>query len=86
MLFEFDPRKSESNKAKHGIDFVEAQGLWEDAGRYIFPARSDDEPRYAMIAQGNTKHWVVFFTLRGENIRIISARRARDNERELYES
>jgi hypothetical protein len=29
VQFEFDPRKSQINKTKHGIDFVEAQTLWE---------------------------------------------------------
>ena len=30
MKFEYDPAKSESNKAKHGIDFEEAKELWRD--------------------------------------------------------
>jgi uncharacterized DUF497 family protein len=42
--FEFDPAKSIANKSKHGIDFIEAQALWEDANRLEAPARSTTEP------------------------------------------
>jgi len=86
MEFEFDPAKSERNKEKHGIDFLEAQALWEDSNRVEFPARSDDEDRFAVIAQMNRKLWVAFYTPRENRIRIISVRRARTNERPLYES
>ncbi|MBM4045702.1 MAG: hypothetical protein FJ279_11350 [Planctomycetes bacterium] len=40
MEFEFDPKKSESNKQKHGIDFLEAQALWQDTDRIEVPART----------------------------------------------
>jgi uncharacterized DUF497 family protein len=40
--FEFDPEKSSANKAKHGIDFVEAQTLWLDEALIEAPARTDD--------------------------------------------
>ena len=86
MGFEFDPKKSEKNKEKHGIDFEEAQQLWDDPDRVEFPARSDDEDRYAVIAELNRKLWVVFYTPRENKIRIIPVRRARTNERTLYES
>lgn len=51
MEFEFDPVKSESNMAKHGIDFVGAQRLWEDMDVLEVPARTEDEPRYLVIGQ-----------------------------------
>ncbi len=86
MEFEFDSTKSEKNKEKHGIDFIEAQALWDDSDRVEFPARSDDEDRFAVIAQMNRKLWVAFYTPRESKIRIISVRRARTNERPLYES
>ena len=86
MEFEFDPRKSELNKSKHGIDFKDAQDLWNDPDGIGFPARSDDEDRFALLAKLNDKLWVAFFTYRGGKIRIISTRRARTNERQLYES
>ena len=45
MQFEYDPARSATNKAKHGIDFDEAQVLWKDAGMLEAPAKTDDEPR-----------------------------------------
>jgi len=46
MRFEFDASKSAANKAKHGIDFVEAQLLWLEPDRIELPARPVDEPRF----------------------------------------
>ncbi len=43
--FEFDPRKSAANLAKHGIDFVAAQEIWMDPDMVEIDARSHDEPR-----------------------------------------
>lgn len=85
MEFEFDPAKSAINKRKHGIDFVEAQALWAPGAGLMVPARSADEERYAVIAVLGDKLWVGFFTLRGGIIRIISVRRARDEEKRRYE-
>ncbi len=86
MNFEFDPSKSTSNREKHGIDFVEAQALWQDGNRLEIPARTVDEARSIVIGQIHGKVWSAIITYRGENIRIISVRRARDEEVELYES
>jgi len=86
VTFEFDLNKSESNKQKHGIDFGDAQRLWEDEDRIVFPAKSDNENRYAIIAELNNKIWVAFHTMRDDRTRIISVRRARTKEKEVYES
>lgn len=84
MEFEYDPIKNQANKGKHGIDFDEAQDLWLDEDRVVFPARSDTEERHAMIAKKDEKIWVVFYTMREVSIRIISVRRARENEERTY--
>ena len=86
MEFEFNEQKSKANKAKHGIDFVEAQALWEDADLLEIPARTKDEPRTVMMGRIGEKHWSAIIIHRGERIRIISVRRSRSEERELYES
>lgn len=86
MPFEFDPAKSESNLAKHGIDFVAAQALWEDADLLEIPARTVGEPRCLVIGKINGKHWAGVITYREGIIRIISVRRARTEEIELYEN
>jgi hypothetical protein len=86
MDFEFDPEKSESNKIIHGIDFVEAQELWDDIDLLEIPAKTTDEPRFLVIAQIGKKHWTGIIAYRSDNIRIISVRRAIDEEVGLYES
>jgi hypothetical protein len=84
MEFEWDAAKNQTNLEKHGIDFVEAQHLWEDEDRLEIPARTEDEPRYVLIAALGQKLWSAFFTYRKGRIRLISVRRARKEERELY--
>ena len=86
MEFEFDEQKSKANRAKHGIDFTEAQALWEDVDLLEIPARTEDEPRTVVIGRIGEKHWSAIITHGGERIRIISVRRSRSEERELYES
>jgi uncharacterized protein len=83
--FEFDPAKSASNLEKHGIDFTEIQALWDDPVRAEIPARTADEPRWLVIGKIADRHWSAVITYREERVRIISARRARKEERALYE-
>jgi len=84
--FEFDEAKSQSTLSKHGIDFVEAQLLWLDSDLVEIPAKTVDESRFLMIGKIEDKHWSAVVTYRSENIRIISVRRSRAEEIELYES
>jgi len=83
--FEYDENKSQSNLAKHGIDFVEAQKLWNDPNLLEIPSRIQDEPRFVVIGKINSKHWSGVITYRDQNIRIISVRRSRTQEVALYE-
>lgn len=84
MDFEFDPAKSAANLKKHGIDFVGAQVLWSDPDRLEIPARSIDEPRAQVIGRIGEVVWSAFITMRNNRIRIISVRRARDEEQAAY--
>jgi uncharacterized DUF497 family protein len=84
MKFEFDQDKSSSNKDKHGIDFHEAQFMWLDPERIVIPARTLDEVRFLMVAKFSGDYWSAIFTMRGEIIRIISVRKSRQNEKEIY--
>jgi uncharacterized DUF497 family protein len=86
MDFEFDANKSARNKMKHGIDFIEAQVLWDDPDLIEIPARTSDEPRFLVIGLIGGKHWSAVITYRGDRTRIISARRAGQKEIEIYES
>ena len=85
MEFEFDEAKSRANKSKHGIDFVEAQALWFDEMFVEIPARTEDEIRFVVVGMISDKHWSALITYRGERVRIISVRRARVEEVEIYE-
>lgn len=85
MNFEFDPEKSASNKIKHGIDFVEAQAIWEDPDRLQVGAQTQGEKRWMLIGCIGNKYWSAIFTLRNSKIRIISVRRSRTQEVEQYE-
>ena len=84
--FEYDARKSASNLEKHGIDFIDAQALWLDPFLLEIPARIEDEPRYLTVGKIGSKYWSAVITYREATIRIISVRRSRDEEIELYES
>ena len=86
MAFLFDPSKSRQNLAKHGIDFVAAQRLWDDPKLLEARARAEDEARTIAIGMIGEKHWSAIVTCRGDDIRIISVRRSRKNEVALYES
>jgi uncharacterized DUF497 family protein len=85
MNFEFDPIKSETNQNTHGIDFIDAQALWSDSDLVEIPAKTVDEPRFLVIGKIGEKHWSGIITYRDDTIRIISVRRARNEEIELYE-
>jgi uncharacterized DUF497 family protein len=80
--FDFDRAKSAANKAKHGIDFVEAQALWLDDDRVERPARTVGEPRFQIIGRIGQTTWTATVTYRHEDtIRLISVRRARAAEK-----
>ncbi len=84
--FEFNSNKSESNRLKHGIDFEQAQDLWNDPLLLEIPAKLEDEPRFLVIGIIEKQHWSAIVTYRNTNIRLISVRRSRKEEVALYES
>jgi uncharacterized DUF497 family protein len=82
--FEFDPQKSEINKAKHGIDFVEVQALWK-SNVVRLGAKDALEKRYMAIGTIGREHWSAIITYRGATIRIISVRKSTPLEIKTYE-
>jgi len=86
MKYEYDNKKSLSNKQKHGIDFEEVKLLWNDDRMVEILTSYEGEERFINIGRINVKFYTVVTTIRKENIRIISARRARKKEIEIYES
>jgi uncharacterized DUF497 family protein len=84
VQFEFDPWKSKNNKAKQGIDFVEAQALWKSK-IVLLPAKDALEKRYMVIGTIGWGHWSAIITYRGGTIRIISVRKSTPSEVDTYE-
>lgn len=84
--FEYDINKSQSNLEKHDIDFIDAQQIWDDPDFIQIQANSEDEPRSLVIGRIAGKHWSAVITYRNESVRIVSVRRSRKKEIELYES
>ena len=83
MEFEFDPAKSAANRDKHGLDFVEAQEMWDEPG-WIQALPYNGEPREMRTALIKMRVWSAVYTMRGARIRLISVRRARWDEEEDY--
>ncbi len=89
LIFEWDPQKAKSNLKKHGVSFEEASTAFQDILSLTIddPLHSIDEERVVLIGMSNKNRLlVVVHTERGDNIRIISARKATKEERESYES
>jgi uncharacterized DUF497 family protein len=87
LVFEYDAVKSVINLEKHGIDFREIQQLW-NGDVLVLDSKNKDENRQLVIGMIGKKHWTVIVTMRGTQrnmIRIISARRSRDEEKKLYQ-
>jgi uncharacterized DUF497 family protein len=88
LTFEWDPRKARVNLAKHGVSFEEASTVFGDPLSLTIPdpEHSQAEQRYVTMGTAfSSKLLVVVHTERGDNIRIISARRASRRERRSYE-
>lgn len=87
MVFDFDPTKSQSNKQKHGIDFVEVQEIWKDPNliRDIPDTHKEGEQYWLAVGAIEGVIWSAIYNRRGEKIWIVSVRRARDYERAEYE-
>ena len=87
MKFQFEENKSTVNREKHGIDFDQAQALWDDIDLLEIPAKNVvDENSYLIIGKIGEKHWSAVITYRDDSVRIISVRRSREKEIEYYES
>ena len=85
-MFEWDENKRLLNLGKHGIDFVAAKEIWEGP---VLEAPSNQnhhgEERLLAIGRVNDRCITVVYTWRGENRRLISARKARTHEQEAYD-
>ena len=83
MEFEFDPQKSISNLKKHGLSLDQAKRLWEIPSVNL-RARTTDEERFMIIGRLGHKLYSCIYTMRGETVRLISARRSHRKEAQIY--
>ncbi|KKL79025.1 hypothetical protein LCGC14_2018990 [marine sediment metagenome] len=86
MKYEWDENKRAANLTKHDIDFIDAEHFdWSSAIETIDDRFNYIEERWVALGFiGNRLH-VLTYTGRGENIRLISLRKANKREREYYE-
>lgn len=88
LLFEWDPNKAKRNVEIHGITFEEASTVFKDTLSLTIydPLHSEEEDRFVIVGNSyKNRILIVVHTERGENIRIISARKATKRERKYYE-
>jgi uncharacterized DUF497 family protein len=88
MDFEYDPNKAVGNLRKHGVSYADAEGVFLDQlSLHRIDPDSEGEERFVAVGEGNLgRLLVVIYTLRGESIRLISARHATPSEIRAYES
>lgn len=88
MRFEHDPAKAAVNLRKHGISLADAEGVFEDPFAVTLEdPDAEDEPRFVTVGLGSGGVILVaVWTERGDEIRLISVRRATRKERKHYES
>ena len=89
IRFEWDPRKSASNRRKHGVSFEEAATVFTDEHALLIddPDHSEDEDRFILLGLSSSLRMLVVchcYRESEEEIRIISARKATRNERDTY--
>jgi hypothetical protein len=87
VRFQYDLTKAASNLKKHGVSFADAEGVFYDPLAIHQPDPDlEDEERFVAVGMGSAGIiLVVVYTLRGEEIRLISARRATRHEVKSYE-
>ncbi len=88
LLFEWDPNKAKENLQTHGISFDEASTAFRDTLSLAIydPLHSEEEDRFVLIGSSHRNRLlVIVHTDRGDKIRLISARKASQKEREQYE-
>jgi uncharacterized DUF497 family protein len=84
--YEWDPEKAATNYARHGVHFADAVGAFEDERALTEPDTTTSEERFRTLGVDFLGRLVVVvYTYRGENIRLIHARKATARHRKTYE-
>lgn len=90
ISFTWDENKNLSNQKKHGVSFEEGKAVFYDdhALEYYDPDHSQEEDRFILLGMSTAARVLVVchcYRSQGGKIRIISARKATNNERLAYE-
>jgi uncharacterized DUF497 family protein len=86
-MFAWDKTKAKQNQTKHGVSFADTFAVFEDVGALTLDQLVGGEERHVTIGMDAFgRVLVVVYTWRGDNIRIISARKATRTEVRQYES
>jgi hypothetical protein len=86
MKYEWDENKRVANLAKHGVDFIDAEDFdWSSAIETIDDRFNYIEDRWIALGFIDSRLHVLIYTMRGENIRLISLRKANKREKDYYE-
>jgi len=86
VSYQWDPAKARANRAKHGVRFADAVGVFEDPRAVTVDDPHPDEDRYVTIGLDFLgRILVVSWTWRDEEVRLLSARRATRKESRDYE-
>ena len=86
VAYEWDPKKAATNLRKHKVEFADAVTVFEDEFAVTIDDDEPEEKRFVTIGMDAfSRVLVVVYTWRGNNIRIISARKAGAEERRQYE-
>jgi uncharacterized DUF497 family protein len=83
MEFEVDPEKSRANLKKHGLSLDQAKWLWQ-VPAVVIRARTVGEERFMIIGRLGKRMYSCIYTMRGETVRLISARRSHQKEERIY--
>jgi uncharacterized DUF497 family protein len=84
--FEWDPKKADRNRRKHGVEFLDAVAIFDDDRAITLIDEHPEEERYVSFgADAYGRVLAICYQLRGDSVRIISARKATPRERAQYE-
>jgi uncharacterized DUF497 family protein len=89
LRFEWDPKKTRANQKKHGVSFEEAKGAFSDERGLVIddPEHSESEDRFVLLGMSAALRVLIVchcYRAGGDVIRIISARKADDQEKTDY--
>ena len=84
MNFEWDEAKRHLTRETRGLDFADADLFFDGRPIIVLPSRRADEDRWRTTAKIERAYYTLIWTWRGEVVRVISLRRAHDEEERAH--